>query len=200
METTDSHLTREIVDAIRGGDRQAFDALFTRVGGKVYVYIHNRMGDRLRRVMEPEDVLQEVYTLAYEAFSEFADQGSGSMERWLVVMARNQIRRLYQHHFGVEKRDPGREVPLELKPDRSDAGIDPSSPGPTPSRAVAGDEQVQPVARAVESLEPDTRELVLQHVYEGRSLEMIAAELGTPRTTLNYRLKPALKRLKAILE
>jgi len=200
MDTSDSHLTREIVDAIRGGDRQAFDALFTRVGGKVYVYIHNRMGDRLRRVMEPEDVLQEVYTLAYEAFSEFADQGSGSMERWLVVMARNQIRRLYQHHFGVEKRDPGREVPLEPKPDRSDAGLDPSSPGPTPSRAVAGEEEVQRVARAVESLEPDTRELVLQHVYEGRSLERIAAELGTPRTTLNYRLKQALKQLKAMLE
>jgi len=200
MDTSDSHLTREIVDAIRGGDRQAFDALFTRVGGKVYVYIHNRMGDRLRRVMEPEDVLQEVYALAYEAFSEFADQGSGSMERWLVVMARNQIRRLYQHHFGVEKRDPGREVPLEPKPDRSDAGLDPSSPGPTPSRAVAGEEEVQRVARAVESLEPDTRELVLQHVYEGRSLERIAAELGTPRTTLNYRLKQALKQLKAMLE
>jgi RNA polymerase sigma-70 factor (ECF subfamily) len=199
VSTEDTHLTREIIDAIRGGDRGAFDTLFTRVGGKAYVYIFNRMGNRLRRIMEPEDVLQEVYRQAYEAFSSFVDAGSGSMDRWLVTIARNQIRRIHKHHFGVQKRDPEREVPLEAPRGSAGSAFDPSSPEQSPSRIVAGDEEVQRVARAVQSLEPDARELVLQHVYEGRPIEHIATDLGIPRTTLNHRLALALEQLRVAL-
>jgi len=196
MQPLDPPITEQIIDAIRGGDLCAFDDLFARVGGKVYVYIANRMGERLRRVLEPEDVLQEVYAKAFEAFGTFADQGRSSFGRWLVTIARNQIQRLYNHHFAYEKRDRDREVPFEPRASRAGSF---SCPYPaqesTPSRIISRDEDVRRMADAVGSLEPDSREVVLSHVYEGMTLEEISRQCGVPRTTINYRYARALKQL-----
>jgi len=191
----DPNLTREIVHAIRDGDQSAFDALFERVGGKVYVYIVNRMGRHLRRVVEAEDILQEVYTQAFQSFHEFADQGAGSMARWMVGIARNQIRRLYKHHLAYENRCALREVSVHET--RSSPGLlaRADSGDPTPSMIVATDERNREIAAAVEALAPPERQVILLYVYEGLSLDKIGARTNTPRTTLSYRLARALEKV-----
>ena len=78
-------VTRELIASIRGGDRAAFDELFKHVGGKVYVYVFNQMGDRLRAVLDPEDVLQEVYARGFSAFDEYVEGETGSFAAWLVA-------------------------------------------------------------------------------------------------------------------
>ena len=194
---TDPQLTQQIVDAIRGGDRSAFDALFQRVGGKVYVYIYNKMGQRLRRVVEPEDVLQEVYATAYASFDDFVSGGSGSMARWLIGIARNHIRHLYVHHFEHEKRDPRRVVPI-AGATASAAEIPLESDTPTPSRVIARDEEVRRLATALEALAPEDRTAILQH-FEGESMAAIAERAGVPRTTMLYRVSNALKQLGGLM-
>jgi len=191
-DPSDPVLTREIVDAIRDGDRAAFDALFNRVGARVYVYILGRMGTRLRKVVDPEDVLQEVYTEAYQSFDRFVDRGPGSMGRWLVGLARNQIRRLYKRHFAYEKRCALREVPYQATPSHPGVLAEAESGDPTPSRIIARDERNRKIARALESLAAGDRQLILLYVYEGLPLSRIAERLDTPRSTLAYRLAAAL--------
>jgi RNA polymerase sigma-70 factor (subfamily 1) len=196
MQPLEPTITEHIIDAIRGGDLRAFDDLFTRAGRKVYVYIANRMGPRLRQVLEPEDVLQEVYAKAFEAFGTFADQGRSSFGRWLVAIARNQIQRLYNHHFAYEKRDRDREVPLEHRASRAGSISCPHpAPESTPSQIISRDEEMCRMADAVGSLEPDSRDVVLKHVYEGMTLEEISRQCGVPRTTINYRYARALRQL-----
>jgi len=198
----DLQITRDLVNAIRAGNRLAFDALFTRAGAKVYVYIHGRMGRLLRRVVDAEDVLQEVYVKAFEAFDEFADRGRGSFGRWLVGIAQNQIRRLHKHHFASMKRDPRREVPLADPAGGSDAAAAPHPPAPSeasPSRVIARNEETQRVCRAMEALEAEARELLLRHVYEGALLSDIARAEGIPASTLGSRLARALERLETLL-
>jgi len=197
MDTTDPLLTRQIVEAIRGGDRIAYDNLFRHVGGRVYVYIVNRMGEKLRGAMDAEDILQDVYLKAFEVFDEFVDRGSGSMARWLIGIAKNQIRRQLKH-LGYEKRDPDRVVPLGNPSESSgtpSTSPQPPSPASTPSRAVARDEQAQRMARAVEALGPEEKELVLLHFFEGLTLDEIARDQGVSRKTLSRHLARALKQV-----
>lgn len=195
----DPLLTIDIVDSIRRGNRHAFDDLFRRVGEKVYVYIHNRMGARLQKVTDAEDVLQEVYTRAYESFDEFVDGGSGSMAGWLIGIAKNQIRKLYKHHFAYEKRTPDRAVPLDAPNTEGMAPRLPAAGDPTPSRVIARSEDVRRLAAALASLPDDERELILENVYEERSIRDIASDTGITHTTLAYRLTKALRALRAEL-
>jgi len=74
-------VTRDIVEAIRGGDRSAFNTLFQRAGGRVFVYVNSRMGEALRRRVDPEDLLQEVYVEAFRSFDTFEEAGPGSFVR-----------------------------------------------------------------------------------------------------------------------
>ena len=194
---SDPQLTQAIVDAIRGGDRSAFDALFQRVGGKVYVYIYNRLGERLRQVVEPEDVLQEVYTTAFSSFDDFVSSGSGSTARWLIGIARNQIRHLYGHHFDHQKRDPRRVVPIDGAT-ASAPQIPIESDEPTPSRVIAHDEEVQRLAAALAELCEEDRDAILAH-FEGESMGAIAERAGVPRTTMLYRVSQALQRLGGLM-
>lgn len=185
--------TQQIVDAIRQGDRREWDRLLARVGGHVYVYVANRMGP-LRQIMQPEDVLQEVFAKAFEAFDDFVGGESGSLACWMATIAKHQLQRLRRHHLDVEKRDPRREVPRD-----ETARLDPPDSTPSPSSLVARDERVRAVADAVATLEPDLRELVLKHYYEGQPLEGIANDTGIPRTTLSSRYQRARTLLRAKL-
>lgn len=182
----DPVVTQEIITAIRGGDRQAFDALFEHVGGKVYVYIYSSMGG-LQRIVDPEDVLQDVYSLAYQSFETFVAGGTGSLARWMIGIARNRIRHLHAHHFEHQKRDPRRAVPL----DRND---DVASHDPSPSREIARSEEVGRMNDALAALCEDDRKAILLHI-EGESIAEIARRLDLPRTTLLYRISGALRQL-----
>jgi len=188
-------LTRDIVEAIRGGDRAAFDDLFRRVGGRIFVYVASRMKAPLRRLMEPEDLLQEVYVEAYKSFPTFVDQGPGSFARWMVGIAANVVNQAYKHHFEVKQRDARRQV--TLGPEREDPAGNVPTPDPTPSRIVARNEQVRKLAEALASLDEEDREVILLRVFEGLHIEEVARRVSQPRTTVAYRLARGLSRLEA---
>lgn len=187
-------VTAEIVAAIRGGDRSAFDALFHRVGGAVYIYIRNRMGPRLRKIVDPEDVLQEVYAHAFERFASFEERGPGSMGKWLVAIARNRIRALYKHHFAYEKRSASRAT--RMSPTRLDRH---AADATTPSAVVARAERIQGLSRAIQALPACDRKLILLYVYEGLPMETVAQRLNTPRTTLSSRLSRILAGIRSLV-
>jgi len=200
LKESDSSDTGERVEAIRGGDRLAFDRLFGRVGSRIYVYLHSRMDERLRRVMDAEDLLQEVYLKAFEAFEEFEDRGRGSLGRWMVGIANNRIR-THLKRLGYEKRDPRREVPLT--PPDGDGSSGPRTrlgPATPPSRAVARDEETRRMAHAVAALPEDRRELILLHFYEGRTLAEVAEACGVSKRTASRQLADALARIESSLK
>jgi RNA polymerase sigma-70 factor (ECF subfamily) len=152
------------------------------------------MGEPLRSVTEPEDLLQEVYTEAYLRFETFEDHGPGSFARWMVGIAANVIRQAYKHHFKAKRRDARRRVPLE---DEDGAATDRlATPEATPSRIIARNESVRQLAAALDSLDEEGREVVLLRVFEGCSLEEIATRLDKPRTTVAYRLARAITKLE----
>jgi len=187
-------VTRDIVEAIRGGDRSAFNTLFQRAGGRVFVYVNSRMGEALRRRVDPEDLLQEVYVEAFRSFDTFEEAGPGSFVRWMIGIAGNVTRRAHERHFERKRRNARREIALD---GATGSGLDLPTPDISPSRRVALNEGVQRVARAVDGLDALDREVILLHVFEGLTIENVARTLNRPRTTITYRLARALSRLES---
>ena len=67
------------------------------------------------------------------------------------------------------------------------------------THALAG-ERVESVARAVDSLPLDQREVVVLRIYAGLSFEQIASAMNEPLPTVASRYRRSLERLKQQLE
>ncbi|HEV2381799.1 MAG TPA: RNA polymerase sigma factor [Terriglobia bacterium] len=76
----------ELVSALLARDRKAAAEFVSRYTDRVYDYICARL---LPRKDLAEDLVQEVFLLAWEHLSEF--RGRGSLEAWLLGIARHKV-------------------------------------------------------------------------------------------------------------
>ena len=108
--TSRGETTPELLDKMRAGDRFAFDRFFKRHSARVLLYINFNMGERLRRKMDPSDILQNLYLKIYRNFTAFCkrieERGSRKV---LIRLADHAITEAYRYHFKVDKRTAWRE-------------------------------------------------------------------------------------------
>jgi RNA polymerase sigma-70 factor (ECF subfamily) len=76
----------ELVSALLARDRKAAAEFVSRYTDRIYAYICARL---LPRKDLAEDLVQEVFLLAWEHLSEF--RGQGSLEAWLLGIARHKV-------------------------------------------------------------------------------------------------------------
>src|SRR5262249_37877765 len=139
----------------RGGDRAAYDHLFALHADRALLFIRARLGPKLRAKVESGDVLQDAYLAAHQAFAGFEYTDEGAFNRWLCRIIDNRIRDLGDH-FNARKRQP-----VELP--RSD----PTGPATALDRAEHRDK----VARALDVLTDEHRQVLLLRFFEGLSAE-----------------------------
>jgi RNA polymerase sigma-70 factor (ECF subfamily) len=146
----------------RGGDRAAYDRLFALHTDRALLYIGARLGPGLRGKVEPQDVLQEAYLAAHRDFERFEYTDEGAFIRWLCRLIDNRIRDLGDH-FGAIKRQVV-ELPQQ----------DPTGPVTAADRA----EHRARVARALDQLDEDHRQVLLLRFFEGMSSEEAGERMG----------------------
>lgn len=139
---------------------------------------------RTRDEHEALDVVQETLGVALEKGAPEGREGP-----WLFRVARNKLMRL------AERRSRRREVVLEAAP------REPATRSPEPIEALGAEEEKERVLLAVACLEPDLAALVRLAYTEGLSHREIADRLGVPATTVQARLRSALRALhRSLLE
>jgi len=159
---------RELIADVARGDEQAFGRLYDRFADRVYRYAYTI----LRAKHLAEDVVQETMVAVWKGASKYA--GRSRVSTWIFGIARNQAYSLIR-----------REIRGERIPDVSLV-----SPDPAP-----GVHQQERVARALERLSHDHREVVFLTFYEGLSYGEIASILGIPTGTVKSRMFHAKKQL-----
>lgn len=79
----ESHETRALLHKAQQGDRASFDRLVKAHRQRLEALIHSRLGARLKRVFDADDVLQETLVRALVSMDRFRWQGDDSFMRWL---------------------------------------------------------------------------------------------------------------------
>jgi RNA polymerase sigma-70 factor (ECF subfamily) len=172
----------------REGSREALDTLLADCGERLLAFIRLRLGADLRAQLESGDILQMTLLRAFQNIDRFEGTSRRKLQAWLSVIAQNVLRD--QVDFAKrEKRDASRTVPL-----RDDMEEIPADLRSEVSQLILKDE-ARRVERALESLEPLHREVILLRKYEELSFQEIAQRLGRSPDACRMLLARALTTL-----
>lgn len=169
----------ELVRRAQGGDFQALDRLFERYYPRVLRIVNLRLGRELSRFVESEDILQETFISAVNAFDRFEMRDESSLIVWLSKIAENQIRRAAEHE-GALKRDRRRERALRHVQDSQASGdivYDPEDPLQGPLEDLEVGEDIAAIEACLQEMPPVNREVILLRYYADATWDQIAEEL-----------------------
>ena len=149
-----------------------------------YLTILARMqiGQRLQGKVDPTDVVQETFLHAVRDAAQFRGGSDRELAAWLRQILAARLADLVRRYCGTQGRDVRLEQALQVELDQSSLALDRGlvSRLSSPSQQAARHEQATWLARALERLPEDYREvLVLHHLEEcafpevGRSVEAV---------------------------
>ena len=181
---------QKLVELLRGGEETAFEALLKRYQGKIY-----RLALSVtKRHEDAEEVLQDVFLNVYRKIASF--DGRSAFGTWLYRICVNTAL------MKLRGRDPAHESIDEYLPQfaggRHARMIADWSEGA--DEVILRKERAQIVRRAIETLPPEYRVVLVLRDLEGLSNGEVAEVLGTSVPTVKARLHRARLALRGRLE
>lgn len=184
---------RAIVDAVLGGDRDAYRHLVERESASVVRSCHRVLGD----LHEAEDAAQEAFVTAYRSLASW--RGDGPLGAWLTRIAvRIAVRQASKRRSvaWLEPADPadgGRST-------ATDSQSVAARPRTDPAMLAVRAERAADLRSAVAVLPEPYREVVTLRFFGELSLEEIARQTDRPLSTVKTHLRRGLLRLRGTVE
>ncbi len=170
--------TFHLVHRAKAGQQEALGRLFDRYYERVRKIVHLRLGNKLRSVLDVEDILQETFMAALKSFDRFELRNESSVINWLSRIAERAIIGAADH-FGAKKREQGRAVPLNTMDSQvPEMQIPDKRRGPGTS--IGAQEEARIVETCIAVLPETYREIIVLKDYVGYSWEDVAKEHGRP--------------------
>jgi len=170
-----------VIQAVRSGDRSAFEGLLRRHSRWVRGVIFGVLGDSDR----VDDVAQQVWQVVWSRINDLRDVAQ--WRPWLYRLARNAAV------------DAGRDQTRRRRLSPQSARTPEVATQATPEREAISQERYHAVLEAIRSLPAIYREpFVLRHV-EGWDYQQIAETMGMPPATVETRLVRARQLLRETL-
>jgi len=170
-------------------DPAQWDALIEAIGTPaILVVISSQLGDRLKRWITAEDVLQETLAMAWRDREQHEWKGYRPYRGWLLGIARNVIRNAADW-YNAKKRGGEEQVdPFSLL-SNTEGGLSSILPAgsTTPSRIAAFLEEAEIMQSVLEELPKDLREVVHLRLFEDLTMREVAERLGIGLTTAKER-------------
>lgn len=167
-----------LVDRAKGGDAQAFGALYDRFQPEILRYLTHRT----RHPETAEDITQQVFLKAWQAIPRFEQRGV-PFKAWLYRMAHNQM----VDHFRTHK------VTSELgdfdTPDEADQ-----------ETALLTGEMTEALHRALARLSEDHRQVLTLRFLMEKSAREIGDVMGRKEVTVRGLQMRALQALRREIE
>jgi RNA polymerase sigma-70 factor (ECF subfamily) len=169
-------MRRDLVEAARHGDHEAFEVLATSAGDRLYAVARLI----LRASDLAEDAVQEALVRAWQQLPSLRDPDR--FDAWLYRLVVNACA-----DQGRQLRRWSSEVrPLPVEPAVGDHAA-----------AIADREHLE---RGFGRLKPEQRAVIVLHFYSGFSASEIAGILGIPEGTARSRLHYATEAMRAALQ
>lgn len=169
-----------LLQRIAGGDRDAFAELYRRLQRPLFGYLMKLVRDREM----VEDVLNETLMEVWRQAARF--EGRSSVNTWVFSIA---------HHRAVSRLRKKRETALD---EEQAAAIE--DEGPTPDMNAESKDMSRLLAKLMEQLSFEHREILHLAYFQEFSVQEIADALDLPPNTVKTRMFYARQRLKVLLE
>ena len=92
----------------RAGELAARQQLLLHHHPELMRLIRSELTAKLRAVLDPEDVLQEVYVTLLGSFDSFSGADLNMFRHWVHTVARNKVREVHRQQLDVFKRGAGK--------------------------------------------------------------------------------------------
>lgn len=179
--------------AAAGADREQFAVLYARLAPALHAWAALRISPGHRGRLDPEDVVQEVWWRAMDAFASF-DPRKGAFRAWIFQIANrvllNGFRSLYVRG---QMRDPSRpfqvSVPEHLVAEATSI-----------SERAARNESALRLLQQVERLDAEDRALFSYCALEGLTTAKAAHLLGIGEAAATKRWQRLRERLREALQ
>ena len=186
-----NHHVAALLERAQAGDARAFEELVQPHAGRLYNYVARMVGD----ASEAEDLTQDAVLRAHRAIGSF--RGGATFQTWLYRIATNicvdALRRRSRRDSKVSSLDaPLRAEQGEIQREIADEQH-------APQDMAEASELRSHVLRAIRTLSPKLRGVVVLFDLQGFSYEEIAETLHLPLGTVKSRLFNARSRLRELL-
>lgn len=193
----------ELGEAVRRGDEDGVAEILERYRGRLRRMVDLRLDPRVRKRLDPSDVLQEAYLEILDSLDGFLADPRIPLYLWLRFITGRTLLGLHRRHLDSRKRDARREVPLQS------AGAVTSSISladfitseeSSPSGVAQRRERHAALLEALEALDPIDREILTLRYFEELSNRETATMLGLNESTASTRFVRALRQMKGLLD
>lgn len=189
-----AEIDRQLMRQLQQGDRLALEAMYKRHARLIHTLILRVVRDK----HEAEEVLEDVFFELWRSSDRF-DDSRGTVQAYLVTLARSRAIDRIRKRDGTTGTRPTMRL---VGDDRPDMAVSTSDPAGDIELAERRDQ----VKKALDELEPETRDLIERSFYDGQSHSEIAAELNKPLGSVKTQIRrglmslaKALKTVKSIL-
>lgn len=181
--------TARLAREISAGELKRFDELYERISPALFAWARLKLLRELRSVVDPQDVVQEVWIRALEIFPRF-DAGRAEFRPWLFSVAKRVLMEATRRHRAARHRPraaggTAAMFALDQVPE-SVTGI---------STRLARDESIGRFVEAVQDLEPVDRQILVHFGLEGLTGEEVAKRVGVSRDAAFKRWQRLRKRM-----
>lgn len=180
--TDDAQSFRGMLDQARTGSTETLGELLQLYRNYLNVLATTQLDGRLRRRLNPSDVVQETMLAAHRDFRDFRGGSEGELLAWLRQILVNCVRHAVEVHVNAQKRDIRREVNLDQtarKVDDSMARLANvlADRGRSPSEECGRRELAVTLADQLSRLKPDYRDVIVYRNLQGLSFDEIAKRM-----------------------
>jgi RNA polymerase sigma-70 factor (ECF subfamily) len=202
--SVDSRTNEELLAAAGQGDDGALVLLIDRHRDRLERMVRVRMDRRLQGRVDPADVVREVLQAAPGKFPQYSADPRLPFFLWLRLEVGQKLVDVHRLHLGPQVRDAGQEVSLHrgALPQVTSLFLAEHLLGKwtTASQAAIRVELKLRVQEALNSMDPQDREVLILRHFEELSNAEAAHVLGIKPSAAVGRYVRALKRLKDVFQ
>ena len=178
----------DLLARMKRGDREAVAEFVCRYGDLIRLRIRDKLGPKLRRVLDSEDVLSTVTRRLDHLVRDRAIRAGSDAELWSLIAA------IANHAVAENARAARREQNTLESTTRNDVAPPTVEEGPRPQGAVDG-----ALADVVGALQDETDRRILWGRLHDHPHEQIAAELGSTPSAVRMRWSRIRRLLRSVL-
>jgi RNA polymerase sigma-70 factor, ECF subfamily len=167
---------------VAAGDVVAFTQLYERYARRIYALCVHTLG-----AGRAEDAVQETFLRLWQAAAQF-DPARGRFSTWFFAIAR--------HHLMHELRRAGIRRRAEVAVEIAEVFAAPTG---DPEALAGARDDAQSLARALQRLPEEQRQVLAMAYFGGLSQSQIATHLALPLGTVKKRVRLAMEKLRAAL-